>query len=157
MLALKECHEDVCKGGKSLIKGTEGPFATEGIAQKHDHEINRVVRPETCASKNRLAATIDEPPLREHFLRRGLISLPQGKPRSQEALTSRVYGGLTAREREVAALVAQGKSNREIATCLVLSERTTEVHVSNILGKLGFTTRVQIAAWSVEKGLVAPR
>jgi DNA-binding CsgD family transcriptional regulator/Tfp pilus assembly protein PilF len=112
-----------------------------------------------CAREviNRLAATIDEPPLREHFLRRGLISLPQGKPRSQEALTSRRYGGLTAREREVAALVAQGKSNREIATCLVLSERTTEVHVSNILGKLGFTTRAQIAAWSVEKGLVAPR
>jgi tetratricopeptide (TPR) repeat protein/DNA-binding CsgD family transcriptional regulator len=100
----------------------------------------------------RLAATIDETALREHFLRRGLASLPQGKLLSPKALTSR-FGGLTAREREVAALVAQGKSNRVIAAYLVMSERTAEVHVSNILGKLGFTTRAQIAAWTVEKGL----
>ena len=63
-------------------------------------------------------------------------------------------GGLTAREREVAALIAQGKSNREIAAVLVLSERTIEGHVSNIFNKLGFNARTQIAAWAVEKGLV---
>lgn len=101
----------------------------------------------------RLAATIDETLLREHFLRTALASLPQRKLLSQEAVTSSKYGNLSAREREVAALVAQGKSNREIATCLVVSERTAEVHVSNILGKLSLTTRAQIAAWAVEKGL----
>ena len=100
----------------------------------------------------RLAATIDDPGLREHFLR---AALPREKLLSQEALTSSQYGGLSAREREVAALVAQGKSNREIAARLVVSERTAEAHVSNILGKLGFTTRAQIAAWAVEKGLIA--
>jgi non-specific serine/threonine protein kinase len=63
------------------------------------------------------------------------------------------HHGLTAREREVAVLIAQGKSNREIAESLVLSERTIEGHVSNILNKLGFTARTQIAAWAVEKGL----
>jgi len=63
------------------------------------------------------------------------------------------YRGLTAREREVAALIAQGKSNREMAEMLVLSERTIEGHVSNALNKLGFTARTQIAAWAVEKGL----
>ena len=105
----------------------------------------------------RLAATIDEPALREHFLRAALASLPQGKPLSQEALTSSRYGGLSAREREVAALVAHGRSNREIAAHLVVSERTAEAHVSNILGKLGFTTRAQIAAWAVEKGLAPTR
>jgi len=101
----------------------------------------------------RLAATIDETALRQHFLKAALASLPQEKPLSQEALISSRYGGLSAREREVAALVAQGKSNREIAAHLVVSERTAEAHVSNILGKLGYATRAQIAAWAVENGL----
>ena len=60
---------------------------------------------------------------------------------------------LTAREREVAALVAGGKTNREIAATLVISERTADAHVQNILNKLGFTARTQIAAWAVERGL----
>ena len=54
---------------------------------------------------------------------------------------------LTAREREVAGLVAAGKTNREIATELVLAERTVETHVANILSKLGFSNRVQVASW----------
>jgi predicted ATPase/DNA-binding CsgD family transcriptional regulator/DNA-binding XRE family transcriptional regulator len=56
-------------------------------------------------------------------------------------------GGLTAREREVAALVALGHSNRAIAGALVISERTAEHHVANIMAKLGFSSRAQIAAW----------
>jgi predicted ATPase/DNA-binding NarL/FixJ family response regulator len=64
------------------------------------------------------------------------------------------FGGLTPRERQVAVLVAQGKSNREIAEELVLSERTVENHVGNILSKLDFGSRSQIAAWAAEKGLV---
>ncbi len=63
------------------------------------------------------------------------------------------FDGLTAREREVAVLVAQGKSNRAIAEALVLTERTVTTHVSNILGKLQFSSRTQIAAWAIEKGL----
>jgi non-specific serine/threonine protein kinase len=61
---------------------------------------------------------------------------------------------LTAREQETALLVAQGKSNREIADTLVVGERTVETHVSNALSKLGFTSRAQIAAWAVEQGLL---
>ena len=56
-------------------------------------------------------------------------------------------GGLSAREAEVAALVAEGLSNREIATRLVVSERTAGNHVAHILTKLGFTSRSQIAGW----------
>lgn len=63
------------------------------------------------------------------------------------------FGGLTAREREVATLVAAGHSNRAIAAALVITERTAERHVANILAKLGFTSRAQIAAWAVQKGL----
>jgi DNA-binding CsgD family transcriptional regulator len=100
-----------------------------------------------------LAATIDEASLRDQFLHRAFASLPKEKPASPREVAKRAFGGLTAREREVAALIAQGNTSREIAELLVVSERTAEVHVSNILGKLGFTSRAQIAAWAVEKGL----
>jgi predicted ATPase/DNA-binding CsgD family transcriptional regulator len=60
---------------------------------------------------------------------------------------------VTAREREVAVLVARGLTNREIAAELVIAERTADTHVSNLLGKLGAKTRSQIAAWVVEHDL----
>ncbi|MEU6352325.1 LuxR C-terminal-related transcriptional regulator [Streptomyces sp. NPDC047072] len=59
-------------------------------------------------------------------------------------------GPLTRREREVAALVAQGMSNRRIAAALVLSPRTVDGHVEHILAKLGFSSRTQVAAWVAE-------
>ena len=55
--------------------------------------------------------------------------------------------GLTRREREVVTLIAQGLSNREIAARLVVAQRTAEGHVENILSKLGFTSRAQVAGW----------
>ena len=55
--------------------------------------------------------------------------------------------GLTRREREVAALVAEGLSNRDIADRLVISSRTAETHVQNMLAKTGFRTRSQLAVW----------
>jgi DNA-binding CsgD family transcriptional regulator/tetratricopeptide (TPR) repeat protein len=54
---------------------------------------------------------------------------------------------LTARERQVARLIAAGRSNKEIAADLVISQRTAEGHVEHILTKLGFTSRAQVAAW----------
>ncbi|MFD4295445.1 ATP-binding protein [Rhodococcus sp. NPDC058532] len=54
---------------------------------------------------------------------------------------------LTRRQREIAELVAQGMTNKAIAQQLVISQRTAEGHVENILTKLGFTTRAQIAGW----------
>ena len=63
---------------------------------------------------------------------------------------------LTRREREIAAMVATGLTNRQIAGQLYLSVRTVEAHVDHILTKLGFRTRTQLAAWVHEEGL-APR
>jgi DNA-binding NarL/FixJ family response regulator len=65
-----------------------------------------------------------------------------------ETVTS---GELTQRERQVALLVARGRSNRGIALELILSERTVDTHVSHILRKLELTSRAQIAAWVVER------
>lgn len=55
---------------------------------------------------------------------------------------------LTAREQQVAEFVSQGLSNRQIAEQLVVSPRTVDHHVENILGKLGFSSRAQVAAWT---------
>jgi DNA-binding NarL/FixJ family response regulator len=63
---------------------------------------------------------------------------------------------LTAREREVLVLVGEGKSNREIAMHLVITERTARTHVSNVLRKLGLSSRTQAALWAAREGL-APR
>jgi DNA-binding CsgD family transcriptional regulator len=57
---------------------------------------------------------------------------------------------LTAREHEVAVLVARGLTNRAIADKLVISERTAEGHVEQVRNKLGFHSRSQIAAWVTE-------
>jgi DNA-binding NarL/FixJ family response regulator len=71
-------------------------------------------------------------------------------------LASGHRSGLTRREREVIACIARGYSNRAIAEALVITERTVEHHVSNILGKLGCTCRAQAAAYAVEHELTAP-
>ena len=63
---------------------------------------------------------------------------------------------LTVREREILLLVAQGKANKEIAGELVISERTARTHVSNILAKLGLSSRTQAALWAVREGLTPP-
>jgi non-specific serine/threonine protein kinase len=55
----------------------------------------------------------------------------------------------------VAALIARGHTNREIAEGLVITEWTVDSHVRHILTKLGQRSRAQIAAWAVERGLVA--
>jgi DNA-binding NarL/FixJ family response regulator len=64
---------------------------------------------------------------------------------------------LTAREREVLTLIADGATNRQIARRLDVTERTARTHVSNILGKLGLTSRTQAALWAVREGLAPAR
>ncbi len=84
-----------------------------------------------------------------------LAPAPVAPARSQTAGQPRPVDGLTPRELEVLALVTRGLSNRAIAEALVISEKTAEVHVRNILGKLGFSSRTQAATYAVERGLVA--
>ncbi len=60
---------------------------------------------------------------------------------------------LTPREREVVALLAEGLTNGELGARLFISPKTASVHVSNILAKLGMTSRAEIAAYAVRAGL----
>jgi DNA-binding NarL/FixJ family response regulator len=82
-----------------------------------------------------LASRIDDTNLREHCLHAALATLPKERPVTASRVAKKAFGGLTERERQVAAFIAQGKSNREIADELVVSYRTVETHVGTILSK----------------------
>ena len=68
-------------------------------------------------------------------------------PSVQVSARSPSLDGLTAREREIAGLIARGLSNREIGEQLVITEGTVEVHVKHIFSKLGFRSRSQVVSW----------
>jgi DNA-binding NarL/FixJ family response regulator len=74
---------------------------------------------------------------------------------AREPPTKRPMALLTAREQEVVRLVARGLTNHQIAQELTIADRTAERHVGNILGKLGLTSRAQLAVWAVEQALPA--
>jgi len=84
----------------------------------------------------------------------GVLSSSLSPPLSPRRALQQQFGGLTSREREVACLVARGKANRAIADELVVGVSTVEAHISHIFTRLGFSSRAQIAAWAVEKGLL---
>jgi DNA-binding NarL/FixJ family response regulator len=85
----------------------------------------------------------------ERLDRGAALGLALGESAHIGAATSEGAGAglLAKREREVARLVADGLSNKQIGGRLLISERTVDTHVRNILNKLGFTSRVQIAGW----------
>jgi DNA-binding NarL/FixJ family response regulator len=103
-----------------------------------------------------LAAQMHDESFRESLLRRAAVLIPAEPLALSRGAVKIEFGGLTAREREVATRIAQGQSNRQIAEALVVSERTITTHVSNIFAKLGFTSRAQIATWIGETGLATP-
>jgi len=101
-----------------------------------------------------LATSIDRPDLRTQFQTAALATLPQVRTATPLRAAATRFGGLTAREREVAVLIVQGKSNQDIASILFLGKRTIETHIANIMAKLDTTSRAQIALWAKEEGLV---
>jgi predicted ATPase/DNA-binding NarL/FixJ family response regulator len=76
---------------------------------------------------------------------------PGGAPGITPAPVPPPQGGLTRRELEIAGLIARGRSNKAIAAELVISPATVARHVANIMSKLGFRSRAQIAAWITER------
>jgi len=78
------------------------------------------------------------------------------QPREPSNASAEKWGGLSARECEVAVLIAQGKSNREIAAAMTVGVKTVETYITRIFNKLGFDSRVQVATWAVEGGLAFP-
>jgi DNA-binding CsgD family transcriptional regulator/tetratricopeptide (TPR) repeat protein len=122
--------------------------------RRHDEARAEIAAADTLVTA--LADDVPDDSLRETFLREARAFMPPLRAATPRQTARQRFSGLTAREREVAVEIARGKSNREIAADLVVSERTVEYHVGNILGKLGLSSRSQVAVWAVEHGLAAP-
>ena len=84
-----------------------------------------------------------------HLTREAALRLALGEPDDVDVDADEHVetGPLSKREAEVARLIAEGLANKEIGARLFISERTVTTHVGNILNKLGFDSRVQIASW----------
>jgi DNA-binding CsgD family transcriptional regulator len=127
-----------------------------GMAQAHQalgqHAAAAAARNHSQQYIDELAAAIPDPSLRSQFAGEAAGRLPPVATVTPRQAAKAQHGGLTTREREVAELIAQGLSNREIAARLVVAERTVAVHVGNILNKLGFSSRAQVARWVGERG-----
>jgi len=93
--------------------------------------------------------------LANNFRRQAIAMIPSAPSLTPRQAAKEKFRGLTRRERQVAAVIAQGLSNQDIADELVVSVKTIEAHVTRILSKLGFSSRAQIAAWAVDKGLAS--
>jgi DNA-binding CsgD family transcriptional regulator len=119
----------------------------EAIARAHGSrdELARVLAAAHAAARGvgslHLADAI------ERLARRTRVTLP-----GVAATTAAPFPDLTAREREVLALVANGRTNRQIAETLFITDKTASVHVSNILGKLGAANRGEAAALAHRAG-----
>ncbi len=104
---------------------------------------------------HRIASEPGAKPLLEHVnVAARRLRARIGDARATAPVSSEMPYGLTRREREVLALVAAGRTNREIAEALFISESTAGVHVSNILGKLGVATRTEAARVALDQGLL---
>jgi len=123
-------------------------------APRHDSE-------QALGAAHRAAVALGARPLIgwiETLARRARLTIEELPPDAQPTLEgdgAPDRQGLTSREREVLALVAEGYTNRRIAEALFISESTAGVHVSNILGKLGVASRTEAAAVATRLGLVS--
>ena len=139
--------------------------ASEGRGSRQPaHELAGLLRLGHAA-----ATTMGAAPLRgelERLARLGRVELDRDRPGGADdtpeddtppAAAAVESLGLTARELEVLALVAEGRSNRQVADALFISAKTASVHVSNILAKLGVASRVEAAAVAHRLGLTGGR
>jgi DNA-binding NarL/FixJ family response regulator len=142
------------QGARSILWRIEAAVGNLHRVQRQRLEARKAF--DTARSiADELATQIPDDLLRGSFLT-GLGSLvPSGPQPSAMRAAKEALGGLTKRERDVAELVAQGKANRIIARDLGIGERTVEGYVTSALAKLDLTSRTQLAAWAIEKGVAA--
>jgi DNA-binding NarL/FixJ family response regulator len=124
-------------------------------AQRRHREASREFA-EARSIIDRISSGLTDRALAASFNERASALVPRVRPPSVPRMEKARFEGLTARERDVAARIARGETNRVIAERLYVSEGTVATHVRAILGKLGLTSRTQIAAWAVAKGLMSP-
>ncbi|HEX9369638.1 MAG TPA: tetratricopeptide repeat protein, partial [Roseiflexaceae bacterium] len=154
--ALQAAREGaVAQGYRALLWRIDAQLGRLYLATKRRPDAVRACAA-ACALVGELACGVPHEPLRASFQQRAQALIPLRPCATEREMEKQSFYGLTEREREVAALIARGKSNGEIAELLIMSKRTVEKHVANILGKLGATTRAQIVAWAIAMSLNQP-
>jgi non-specific serine/threonine protein kinase len=104
---------------------------------------------------DQIAATLPEQEGRARYIEQACRRLPDAAMHKRRRQVAEA-GVLTMRELEVATLIAQGKSNREIAAQLTITERTVTTHISHIFDKLDLRVRSQIAVWVTQQSTSKP-
>jgi DNA-binding CsgD family transcriptional regulator len=151
--ALDAARDDASRqGARPLLWRIEAERGAVSLGQRKRLEARRAFDA-ARAIADELAAALDDPVLASAFRAGVDRAAPPAPPRTRAQTAKAAYGGLTRRERDTAALIVQGKSNRAIARSLGISERTVEGYVAAALSKLGFSSRAQIAVWAAEQGL----
>jgi DNA-binding NarL/FixJ family response regulator len=111
-----------------------------------DKRMGQPAAPALRRAQAELQAVLDR--ISDPRLRDTLLRMPAAQALALQHKSDAGTAGLSRREREVVALIAAGKSNREIAATLFVTERTVEAHVTSSLRKLGARSRAQLAAWA---------
>jgi non-specific serine/threonine protein kinase len=141
--------------GICALLGTSTPYLRDGAAHRRALTATRAAlgegRFDELAAEGH-ALSLDEVVAYVLTEDGGMARLDHGAARRS---ASRPAVLLTPREQEVAALIARGSTNRQIAATLVITPRTADTHVRNILTKLELHSRAQVAAWATEHGLRA--
>jgi DNA-binding CsgD family transcriptional regulator/tetratricopeptide (TPR) repeat protein len=147
---------DLCAQAEALLAalGARRSPAEQASCEELRAQVHSAVGSARSAPLDPVARGRDVEQVVGHAL--ALLAALPAPPPPQPARPASDAHPLTHREREIAALIARGLTNRAIAERLVIAERTAETHVSNILGKLGLDTRAQIAIWAVAQRLRQP-
>ncbi|MFC4852350.1 helix-turn-helix transcriptional regulator [Actinophytocola glycyrrhizae] len=132
--------------GRPLLRAKALEAAAIGFAGRDEKDAARSAFKRADELYDRLGANWDLAHLRAHLRRFGIRRGPRAKHRQAQA----GWNSLTPTETKIAAMVAEGMSNRQIAEQLVLSPRTVGTHVSHILAKLGVRSRIDIAREAAE-------
>jgi DNA-binding NarL/FixJ family response regulator len=151
--ALAEARQHAENSGELLLTWQVHRAMAQAQAARRQRAAARLDLASAAGVIQQLASSLDEPGSRERFLAAATASLPNQQAPSPLQAAKQASGGLSRREREVAVLVAEGRSTAGIAADLVISIRTVEAHIANIYAKLGFSSRAQLASWATERGL----
>jgi len=145
--------EDAARAFRELEERYTLAYVLMRQAEAHLAENDSQAATRKLREAHGITTALGERPLRaeiEALAQRSRIVLDESAQEPADAIADR---GVTAREREVLALLAEGASNREIAEALVISEKTASVHVSHILAKLGARNRAEAATIAHRLGL----
>jgi non-specific serine/threonine protein kinase len=150
-------------GAVAGVRTATGRTMPEGLRVQYDHDL-AAARAALGQAAFAAAWTAGQALTLEGAVAEALAELeadddaaPATAPAARsEPLSTDGPEALTAREVEVAALVARGLSNHQIAAALSISPRTVSTHLTHVMAKLGLESRVQVATWAVARGLGAP-